>query len=135
MMTEGTTIGWAILLTRAGLFLETAVDRRADVGAELFQICSIGKMALIWRPTLGEREWQPKLSWTSTVTLRHNFDTKDAKALLKPSAAKALTGAGLRCARLVPALETRSFCVRSIRLQRRPCFFRGSSAVKLGSLS
>ena len=43
MMTEGSTIRWAILLTQARLFLETVVDRRADVGVELFQICSIGK--------------------------------------------------------------------------------------------
>ena len=98
MVTEGSTIGWAVLLTRAGLFLETVVGRRADVGAELFQICSIGNGSDLAANT-GRAGMATQIIMDLNGDTRHNFDTKDAKALLKAERRfKALTGAGFTAA-------------------------------------
>ena len=61
---------------------------------------------------------------------RHNFDARDAKALLKAERRfKALTGAGFTAATRTAGGEP-VVTPRSIRRQSRPCFFRGSLVAK-----
>jgi hypothetical protein len=55
---------------------------------------------------------------------RHNFDAKDANALLKAERRfKALTGAGFTAA--TRSADGEPVVTRTLIPQKRPCFFRG----------
>lgn len=99
---------------------------------ELFQTSRISNTALIWKIDPRSVAMATQIVMDHNGDTRHNFDAKEAKALLKAERRfKALTGAGFTAAIRTADKEPVVTRTRLTRPQKRRCFFRGWSAAKI----